>query len=124
MPTGKSYFLDFMEKTYSESVELRFIGPAANLAKATKDMKELGFIDCSESVPWKDAFPEYSEHEFPGMILSGARMREKLTQAQLAEITGIPQSHISEMENGKRPIGKKHARLFAKALNCGYKVFL
>ncbi|MGC8493518.1 MAG: hypothetical protein ACP5SH_17485 [Syntrophobacteraceae bacterium] len=28
------------------------------------------------------------------------------------------------MENGKRPVGKKTAKKFAKALNTGYKVFL
>jgi len=39
-------------------------------------------------------------------------------------LTGIPQSHISEMENGKRPIGKKRAKILAKALKVGYKVFL
>ena len=113
-----------MKKPHTEAVELRFIGPAANLARATRVMKDLGFVNSSETVPWREAFPEYDDHEMSGMILFGARMRENLTQAELSEITGIPQSHISEMENGKRPIGKKHARLFAKALNCGYKVFL
>jgi DNA-binding XRE family transcriptional regulator len=100
------------------------IGPASNLAKATQAMKNLGFINSSDTVPWREAFPEYESLEFSGMILSGARLREDLTQAQLAEMTGIPQGHISEMENGKRPIGKKNAHLFAKVLNCGYKVFL
>jgi plasmid maintenance system antidote protein VapI len=37
---------------------------------------------------------------------------------------GIPQRHISEMENGKRPIGKEMAKRLGKALNIGYKVFL
>jgi DNA-binding XRE family transcriptional regulator len=113
-----------MKMRHTDSVEIRFIGPASNLAKATQAMKNLGFINSSETVPWREAFPEYESRELPGMILSGARLREDLTQAQLAEMTGIPQGHISEMENGKRPIGKKHAHLFAKALNCGYKVFL
>ena len=43
---------------------------------------------------------------------------------KLAELTGIPQRHISEMENGKRPIGKEMAKRLGKALNIGYKVFL
>ncbi|WP_442877394.1 helix-turn-helix domain-containing protein [Desulfolutivibrio sp.] len=37
--------------------------------------------------------------------------------AELSQATGIPRRHISEMENGKRPIGKKNARLLAEALN-------
>jgi plasmid maintenance system antidote protein VapI len=39
-------------------------------------------------------------------------------------MTGIRQHHISEMENHKRPIGKKNALKFAKALGTNYKVFL
>ncbi|MBW2742183.1 MAG: helix-turn-helix transcriptional regulator [Deltaproteobacteria bacterium] len=52
------------------------------------------------------------------------RCREDMTQKELSECTGIPQRHISEMENGKRPIGKKNAQKLAKALNANYKVFL
>jgi transcriptional regulator with XRE-family HTH domain len=39
-------------------------------------------------------------------------------------MTGIARRHISEMENGKRSIGKEIARKLAKALNCDYRVFL
>ena len=44
------------------------------------------------------------------------RIREGFTQKQLSELTGIPQRHISEMENGKRGIGKERARKLADAL--------
>ncbi|WP_368860855.1 transcriptional regulator [Desulforhabdus sp. TSK] len=57
-------------------------------------------------------------------MLVGARGKEGLTQKQLSVLTGIPQRHISEMENGKRPIGKETARKLGKALRAGYKVFL
>lgn len=60
----------------------------------------------------------------PAVSLRGARGKEELTQRQLAEMTGIPQRHISEMENGKRPIGKEAAKKLAKALNVDYRVFL
>lgn len=60
----------------------------------------------------------------PAVSLRGARGKEELTQRQLAEMTGIPQRHISEMENGKRPIGKETAKKLAKALNVDYRVFL
>lgn len=73
---------------------------------------------------WRDAYPEYSELQISGKALAGARDWEGLTQMQLSEITGIPQRHISEMENGKRPIGKEMAKRLGKALNIGYKVFL
>jgi len=107
-----------------ETVELRFIGPAGNLGKAIDAMKPLGFVDASDSIPWKDALPECSEEQLVGKTLAGARYRERLTQMKLAEQTGIPQRHISEMENGKRPIGKRNAKVLGKALNIGYKVFL
>jgi len=59
-----------------------------------------------------------------GVAIRGARGKEGLTQKQLAELTGIAQHHISEMENGKRPIGKETAKKLAKALNIDYRVFL
>ena len=107
-----------------ESVELRFLGPIVNMAKAVESLKPLGFVDTLDSVPWREAYPEYSEGQLIGKALAGARYREGLTQIQLSEMTGIPQRHISEMENGKRAIGKKNARLFAEALNIDYRIFL
>jgi len=59
-----------------------------------------------------------------GQALAGARGKEGLSQRQLAALTGIPQRHISEMEHGKRPIGKAHAKLLAKALQVDYRVLL
>jgi len=55
---------------------------------------------------------------------SGSRLKEGITQKELSELTEILQSHISEVENGKRQIGKKRAKILAKALNVGYKVCL
>ena len=72
---------------------------------------------------------EFFKKHFAGLpewavSLRGYRTRENLTQARLADLTGIPQRHISEMENGKRTIGKERARLLAKALNADYRRFL
>ena len=108
----------------TETIELRFIGPIVNMAKAVEKLKPLGFVDASDSVPWREAYPEHSEAHLIGKALAGTRYREGLTQIRLSELTGIPQRHISEMENGKRPIGKEMAKRLGKALNIGYKVFL
>jgi len=78
----------------------------------------------TDSVPWRDAYPECSEAQLIGRALAGKRYRERLTQIQLSELTGIPQRQISMMEHGKRPIGKEMAKRLGKALNIGYKVFL
>jgi DNA-binding XRE family transcriptional regulator len=70
-----------------------------------------------------EVFPEYAGRE-QQVALRSYRSREGLTQKQLAELTGIPQHHISEMENGKRSIGKERAKRFAEALHCDYRQLL
>jgi DNA-binding XRE family transcriptional regulator len=79
--------------------------------------------DNQRPASWKTAFPGLQENE-AGTYLAGARHREGLTQRQLAEKSGIPQRHISEMENGKRTIGKENAKKLAAALNADYRAFL
>ena len=70
-----------------------------------------------------EVFPEYQGKE-QQTALKAYRTREGLTQKKLAELTGIPQHHISEMENGKRGIGKERAKKLAEKLNCDYRQFL
>ncbi len=70
-----------------------------------------------------EVFPEYVGKE-RHLALRAYRHRENLTQRQLAELAGIPQRHISEMENGKRVIGKEMAKRLAKVLHTDYRVFL
>ncbi len=70
-----------------------------------------------------EAFPEYVGKE-QEVALRAYRNREGLTQKELAELTGIPQHHISEMENGKRSIGKERAKKLAEALHCDYRQLL
>ena len=76
--------------------------------------------DDEDLLTWEEAFPEIG----PGDVLKGARDREGLTQTALAEKIGVKPHHISEMENGKRSIGKSMAGRLAGALNTGYKIFL
>jgi DNA-binding XRE family transcriptional regulator len=111
-------------RTEKQAVELRFIGPADKRLDAIDLLKSLGFSDASESIPWREAFPEYSDKDLPGVCLAGARTKEGLTQQALSKLTGIPQRHISEMENGKRPIGKEIAKKMGAVLKVGYKAFL
>ena len=68
----------------------------------------------------EEVFPDFHV----GTALRGLRSREDLTQKQLSQMIGAKPSHISEMENGKRPIGKEMAKRLAKALRTNYKVFL
>ena len=60
----------------------------------------------------------------PATLLRGARNREGLTQLQLAGMCGVSRHHISEMENGRRSIGKLNAARLGKALRVDPRLFL
>jgi len=108
----------------SEAVELKFVGPSAKKEEALRALLSLGFIKLGEALPWRQAFPEYDERSLPGVVLAGARGKEGITQRELSRRAGIPQRHISEMERGKRPIGKEMAKKLGKALDIDYRVLL
>ena len=56
--------------------------------------------------------------------LRGARYRKNLTQRQLAKKIGILPHHLSEMEHGKRPIGKAMAKKLGIVLKADWRMFL
>ena len=68
----------------------------------------------------EEVFPDLG----PESALRGARGLREMTQAQLASAIGVHKSHISEMERGKRPIGKEIAKRLGKALNMNWRIFL
>ena len=116
-----------MKKPHTEEVSMTFTGPASMLEQALEAMRSLGFEEAEQlpskqdvegSIPWRESsyYKELMQNP-PAVFLSGARYREGLTQVELAERTGIPRRHISEMENGKRPIGKLNAKKLAEVLN-------
>ena len=107
-----------------KTVVLTFQGPESNKDKAIQTLARLGYVDTSNSVPWREAFPDISDEEGPAVVLRAIRRREGLTQKELSEKADIPQGHISAMERGKMPIGVARAKKLGKALNAGYKVFL
>lgn len=91
-------------------------------------MQAIGFEEVTDTsddtMPWREAFPQWADDAIPGVCLAGARHKEGLTQVHLAHLTGIPQRHISEMERGKRAIGKDRAKKLAEVLNVSYKILL
>lgn len=96
---------------------LSFAVPHDMVEKILSTMHGYGLREENESIPWREALGLTGEECICGMYLRGARHRENLTQRQLSEMTGISVPHLSAMENGKRTIGKKNARLLADALN-------
>ncbi len=105
-------------------IEIQLVGPATKKKFLLEAVKAIGFRYVNDSIPWRDAFPELTNERLPGAYLKGIRKREGLSQAKLSEQTGIPQRHLSEMENGKRPIGKKNTVILANALNADYRNLL
>jgi hypothetical protein len=105
---------------------LVFAGPVDHAEAAREALHVLGFeeVDTRETVPWREVFPPIPDGERPGRMLRAARTKEGVTQSQLAQRTGIPQRHISEMEHGKRPIGKARAKQLTEVLHVDYHVLL
>jgi len=113
-----------LERTRKPRTDIvRFVGTVKKLQELRAYAAKLGVQESDESIPWRDAFPEFQGNEI-GTRLAGYRHREGMSQMQLAETTGIPQRHISEMENGKRIIGVVSAKRLAAALNCDHRALL
>jgi len=60
----------------------------------------------------------------PGSRLYGLRVREGLTQKDMAVKLGVRQHHISEMEKGKRVIGLEMAKRISSMFDVSYKAFI
>ena len=108
------------KKHHTESlIPLNLMVHPANVAAINRYVETL---EKSGSVPWREVAG--SRGSLPASILRGARSKAGVTQTRLSELTGIPQRHISEMERGKRPLGKETAKKLASALELDYRVFL
>lgn len=72
----------------------------------------------SGSVTWDElASDRIAKHGKAGLALRGARLREGISQKELAKRSGVSQENISRMENGKRPIGMVVAEKLAAVLH-------
>lgn len=73
-----------------------------------------------EVVSSAEVFPDAS----PAKALRGLRVKEDITQAELAEKLAISQNMVSDMESGKRNISLKMAKRIGETFNLPYKIFL
>ena len=60
----------------------------------------------------------------PGDSLRIMRELQEMSQNELADVSGIPQSTISAIENGRANLGVDRAKTFARALRCHPAVLL
>jgi hypothetical protein len=97
---------DKMITQNSNLVEISFKGSVDKLDDAIQNMLKLGFIQThlqssqpqqDDVIPWREAFSDMTRLQEDGIVLKETRNLLKLTQKQLANLTGIPQRHISEM---------------------------
>jgi len=59
-----------------------------------------------------------------GALLKGLRVREGLSQVAFAKKIDVTQANLSNMENGRRPIGKTIAKRIEKVFGTNYRYFL
>lgn len=89
------------------------------LLKGNFDTNEKITADKSDTIKSLDA-----KFTSAGAILQGSRIKEGLSQVELAEKLKISQTNLSKMELGKRPIGKAMAKRIAVILKVDYRLFL
>ena len=59
-----------------------------------------------------------------GALLKGLRLREGLSQIEFAKKINVTQANLSNMENGRRAIGKIIAKRIEKVFGVNYRYFL
>ena len=78
------------------------------------------------SLPWQEVLKDdiNAAGEEPAYFVRAARKGAGMTQTRLAEKLRMPQSNLSQIERGRRPVGKTLAKRLEKIFNVDYRVFL
>ena len=82
--------------------------------------------DEGPAVPWREALGDVlakNGGEVATMVRA-CREAKNMTQQALADEVGLHKSNISEIERGKRSVGKALARKLATVLETDYRMFL
>lgn len=58
------------------------------------------------------------------VLFRGLRYKEELTQVEMGKLTGLSQTTISDIESGRRPIGKNLAKKIGAIFKMDYRMFL
>lgn len=108
-------------KTIESLLALAKLVPHDVSVVANKENLEIQAEQEDEGVcSMEELFPNAS----PAMALRGLRVREGITQKQLADSLGISQTRVSELETGARAISLAMAKRIAEAYKTSYKIFL
>jgi ribosome-binding protein aMBF1 (putative translation factor) len=109
--------------TDTEQVFLGVICQQSILAEVKAALEAKGCTIQQEEKEWyapEELFPNHHA----GDAVRGLRYREDMTQKELAEKMDISVSNLSNMEHGRRTIGKEMAKRFAKVLNTDWRLLL
>lgn len=118
---------EVIEVTIWDKSKTKFKIPRNMIKKVSSFLEKIQVHDDEdeELVSADEAFKDiHKKYGKPGANLRGFRFRDNLTQAELAKKLNILQSHISQMEYGKRTIGKNMAQKLALIFNTDYHLFL
>jgi len=119
----KLHINNSFELIFKDNPQLRFIVPKDLFVSLKKNYKKQTAKD--ELISADESFRDLDEkYGKVGVTIRGFRLRDELTQKQLAEKLKIKQTHVSEMENGKRTVGKEIAHRMAKLFKTSYRLFL
>lgn len=78
-----------------------------------------------KSIPIKELLDQLDvKYTRAGALLKGLRLREGLSQVAFAKKIKVTQANLSNMENGRRPIGKIIAKRIQKIFGTNYRYFL
>src|ERR1700688_4115660 len=95
-----------------------FLVPTAKANGLLKLIEEYKVNKDSELVDAENAFEDLNKkYTKAGALLQGFRLRDNLTQTQLAQKIGTSQPAVAAMESGDRPIGKTVAQKLAKVFD-------
>jgi ribosome-binding protein aMBF1 (putative translation factor) len=102
---------------------IRFKGiPAAKLKALVISLEAYR----EETLPWREIAAQRltSGAGEAAHMVRAARERAGLTQVALAAKLGMPQANLSQVETGKRTVGKVLAKRLSRVLGLDYRVFL
>ncbi len=126
VPTRKPHISEYIEVTVHGNVNnTRFVVPRNKSEKLFNFLKSIQSERMEELVAADKVFKNFDKkYGKVGVTIRGLRFRDKLTQKDLATRLNIQQTHISQIENGKRVVGKNLAQKLAKIFETDYRLFL
>jgi len=78
----------------------------------------------NDMIPWREVAKKELIHGEAAVVVRASRERAEMTQAGLAKQLGVSQGYVSDIEHGKRPIGKDMAKRLGKLFSINYRMFL